>query len=85
MSKDDPYEILGVSRDASDDQIKKAFRILARRYHPDRNPDPNCADKFREITEAYKVLGNEERRALYDRYGDIALNPNFKGFEGEKV
>ena len=78
----DLYTVLGVSRSADSAEIRKAYRALAKRYHPDRNPDPSCAEKFREITEAYKVLGNEERRALYNRYGDIALNPNFKGFEG---
>lgn len=78
----DLYTILGVSRNADSSEIRKAFRKLAMQFHPDRNPDPSCAEKFREVNEAYKVLGNEDRRVLYDRYGDVALNPNFKGFEG---
>lgn len=77
------YDILGIARDADTAEIRKAYRALAKKYHPDRNPDPSSTQKFREITQAYEVLGTPERRVLYDKHGDIALNPNFKGFEGE--
>ena len=77
---DNLYDILLVSQTAKKEEIRKAYRQLAAQYHPDRNPDPAATEKFRQITKAYEVLGDEERRKLYDRYGDIALNPNFKGF-----
>ncbi|VDN03096.1 unnamed protein product [Thelazia callipaeda] len=62
----DYYNILGVKRDASTSQIKKAFRSLALKYHPDRNKDPSANEKFREIAEAYEVLGDEQKRRQYD-------------------
>src|SRR5262245_13281267 len=66
----DPYEVLGVSRDASDDAIKKAYRKLARDYHPDRNPgDKQAETKFKEIQDAYDVLGDAKKKAQYDRFG----------------
>ena len=68
MSKDDPYQILGVSRDASDDQIKKAFRTLARRYHPDRNPDDkNAESRFKQVQSAYDQIGTAEARKEYEK------------------
>jgi molecular chaperone DnaJ len=82
----DYYEILGVSRDADDATIKKAFRRLARELHPDVNRhDPNAEEKFKEAAEAYEVLSDPERRATYDRYGHEGLRsggyaPNFEGF-----
>jgi molecular chaperone DnaJ len=82
----DPYEVLGVERDASDQQIKKAFRVLARELHPDVNAhDPDAEDKFKEAAEAYEILSDSERRAIYDRYGHEGLRsggyaPNFDGF-----
>jgi molecular chaperone DnaJ len=82
----DYYEILGVSRDASETDIKKAFRRLARELHPDVNKhDPNAEDKFKEAAEAYEVLSDAERRATYDRYGHEGLRsggyaPNFDTF-----
>ena len=78
--KRDYYEILGVSRDATDEEIKKAFRRLAFQYHPDHNKEPGAEEKFKEINEAYEVLSDPERRANYDRYGQ-AVSPG-RGFEG---
>jgi molecular chaperone DnaJ len=82
----DPYEVLGVSRDADETTIKKAFRKLARELHPDVNRhDPDAEEKFKEAAEAYEILNDSERRALYDRYGHEGLRsggyePNFEGF-----
>jgi molecular chaperone DnaJ len=82
----DPYELLGVGRDASDQQIKKAFRQLARELHPDVNAhDPDAEEKFKEAAEAYEILSDSERRATYDRYGHEGLRsggyaPNFDSF-----
>jgi molecular chaperone DnaJ len=82
----DPYEVLGVGRDASEQQIKKSFRALARELHPDVNAhDPDAEEKFKEAAEAYEILSEEERRATYDRYGHDGLRsggyaPNFEGF-----
>src|SRR5215468_7353567 len=82
----DPYEVLGVGRDADDAEIKKAFRRLARELHPDVNKhDPAAEDKFKEAAEAYEILSDAERRATYDRYGHDGLrsggfSPNFEGF-----
>ncbi len=82
----DYYEILGVSRDADDAAIKKAFRRLARELHPDVNKhDPDAEDKFKQAAEAYEVLSDPDRRATYDRYGHEGLRsggyaPNFEGF-----
>lgn len=74
MSDRDYYEILGVSKSANKDELKKAYRKLALKYHPDRNPDDKEAeDKFKEANEAYEVLSNDEKRALYDRYGKAGL------------
>lgn len=74
MSERDYYEVLKVSRDASPEQIKQAYRKLAMRYHPDRNPDDATAElKFKEAAEAYEVLGNPEKRANYDRFGHAGL------------
>lgn len=76
MSKRDFYEILGVNRDASDDEIKKAYRKLAMKYHPDRNPDnPSAEDKFKEAKEAYEILSDGQKRAAYDQYGHAGVDP----------
>ncbi len=82
----DPYEVLGVGRDASEQQIKKAFRALARELHPDVNAhDPRAEEKFKEAAEAYEILSDSQRRATYDRYGHEGLRsggfaPNFDAF-----
>src|SRR5579875_3882302 len=69
----DYYEVLGVSRDASESEIKKAFRRLARELHPDVNSEPDAEPRFKEAAEAYEVLSDAERRATYDRYGHEGL------------
>ncbi|HVX54807.1 molecular chaperone DnaJ [Nocardioides sp.] len=66
----DPYELLGVSRDADDATIKKAYRKLAREYHPDVNPDPAAQERFKEVSHAYEILSDPQKRAAYDRGGD---------------
>ena len=66
----DLYEVLGVHRDSSFDEIKKAYRKLAREYHPDVNPDPAVKDKFKDITAAYEVLSDPNKRQKYDLGGD---------------
>src|SRR3954471_14381562 len=82
----DYYEVLGVSRDADDTTIKKAFRRLARELHPDVNAhDPRAEEKFKEAAEAYEVLSDADRRRTYDAYGHEGLrtggfSPNFEGF-----
>jgi molecular chaperone DnaJ len=82
----DPYDVLGVRRDASEQEIKKAFRRLARELHPDVNAhDPQAEDKFKEAAEAYEILSDADRRATYDRYGHEGLrsggfSPNFDAF-----
>jgi molecular chaperone DnaJ len=74
------YRLLGVSRDASENDIKKAYRKLAMEYHPDRNRQPGAEEKFKEITEAYQVLSDPEKRALYDRYGKAGVERGGAGF-----
>src|SRR4051794_33198260 len=69
----DYYELLGIPRDADDAQIKKAFRALARKLHPDVSDDPDAEERFKEVAEAYEVLSNRETRELYDRYGHAGL------------
>lgn len=74
MAQADPYEVLEVSRDATQDEIKKAFRKIVRKYHPDRNPgDKSAEDKCKEAAEAYDILGNEEKRARFDRFGHAGV------------
>lgn len=82
MAKRDYYEILGVAKGASQDEIKKAYRKVALKYHPDRNPGDKAAeDKFKEAAEAYEVLSNQEKRAQYDRFGHEGLRGS-GGFSG---
>ena len=75
MAKRDYYEVLGVARDASADEVKRAFKKLALRYHPDRNPDDRkgAEERFKEVAEAYEVLSDAEKRQRYDRYGHEGL------------
>lgn len=76
MTKKDYYEILGVSRDASDEAIKKAYRKLAMKYHPDRNPgDHQAEERFKEVKDAYEVLSDAQKRAAYDQYGHAGVEP----------
>ncbi len=73
-NKRDYYEVLGVSRNASDDELKKSFRRLAKQYHPDANKEQGAETRFIEINEAYEVLSDPQKRAAYDRYGHAGLN-----------
>jgi molecular chaperone DnaJ len=83
-TKRDYYEVLGVERNASDEDIKKAFRKLAFKYHPDHNKEDNSGEAFKEINEAYEVLSDRDKRAAYDRYGHAGLDSSWggRGFEG---
>ena len=76
MAKRDYYELLGVNRDASEDEIKKAYRKLAMKYHPDRNPDnPKAEERFKEAKEAYEILSDVQKRAAYDQFGHAGVDP----------
>ncbi len=82
-TKRDYYEILGVTRNATDEEIKKAFRKLAFKYHPDRNRDDGAEAKFKEINEAYEILSDADKRAAYDHYGHGGVEGFFaRGFDG---
>ena len=74
MNKRDYYEVLGVAKDASSDEIKRAFRKLAKKYHPDVSKEPDAAEKFKEAQEAYAVLSDETKRSQYDQYGHAAFD-----------
>ena len=77
-NKRDYYEVLGVNKDASADEIKKAYRKMAMKYHPDRNPgDKEAEEKFKEVGEAYEVLSDADKKARYDQYGFAGVDPNF--------
>ncbi|WAA10366.1 molecular chaperone DnaJ [Fervidibacillus albus] len=80
MSKRDYYEVLGVSKDATKEEIKRAYRKLSKKYHPDINKAPDADEKFKEITEAYEVLSDEQKRAQYDQFGHADPNQGFGGF-----
>ena len=81
MAKRDFYEVLGINRDASEDEIKKAYRKLAMKHHPDRNPDnPKAEEHFKEAKEAYEILSDAQKRAAYDQYGHAGVDPQAGGF-----
>jgi len=84
QTKRDYYEILEVPRNATEEEIRKAYRKMAFKYHPDRNPEPGAAERFKEAKEAYEVLIDPEKRAAYDRYGHAGLDGSFVpgGFQG---
>ena len=80
MSKRDYYEVLGVSRSDDEKDIKKAYRRVAMKYHPDRNPDdPKADEKFKEASEAYEVLSDSQKRAAYDQYGHAGVEGQMGG------
>jgi len=80
--KKDFYEILGVSKNASKEEIKSAYRKSALKFHPDRNKEPDAEEKFKEINEAYEVLSNDQKKSAYDQYGHAAFDPNSGPFGG---
>ncbi len=82
MEKPDYYEVLEVPRTATPEQIRKAFRKLALKYHPDRNKDPDAEEKFKLINEAYQVLSDPEKRSLYDRFGHAGVDPSAAAKQG---
>ncbi|GEK28137.1 molecular chaperone DnaJ [Furfurilactobacillus siliginis] len=81
----DPYDVLGVGRDASQDEIKKAFRKLSKKYHPDLNKAPDAEDKFKEVADAYEKVGDPQKRQQYDQYGDAGqqFGGGGQGFGGQ--
>ena len=83
MAKRDYYEVLGVNKDASDDDIKKAYRKLAMKWHPDRNPDnPKAEERFKEAKEAYEILTDAQKRPIYDQFGHAGVDPATAGAAG---
>ncbi|MGM9967745.1 MAG: molecular chaperone DnaJ [Rummeliibacillus sp.] len=82
MEKRDYYEVLGIAKTASKDEIKKAYRKLSKKYHPDLNKEPGAEEKFKEIAEAYEVLSDDQKRARYDQFGHQDPNQGFGGFGG---
>ena len=82
MAKRDYYEVLGVSKGATADELKKAYRKLSKKYHPDINKEADAEDKFKEISEAYEILSDPQRKAAYDQYGHAGTDPNYGGGGG---
>ncbi|MEY4325279.1 MAG: hypothetical protein RIS24_1450, partial [Verrucomicrobiota bacterium] len=82
-NKRDYYEVLGVERDATPEQMKKAYRKLAVQYHPDKNPgNKEAEEKFKELGEAYEALNDPQKRAAYDQYGHAAFDPRMRAGAG---
>src|SRR3989337_2877447 len=77
MSKRDYYDVLGVSRNSGKDEMKQAYRKLALKYHPDRNKTPEAEEKFKEISEAYAILSDDEKRRVYDMYGHQGISGKY--------
>ncbi|WEG72746.1 molecular chaperone DnaJ [Vagococcus intermedius] len=82
MAKRDYYEVLGVTKSSTDAEIKKAYRKLSKQYHPDINKEADAEDKFKEISEAYEILSDPQRKAAYDQYGHAGTDPNYGGGAG---
>ncbi len=83
MAKRDFYEVLGIEKSASDKEIKKAYRRMAMKYHPDRNPgDKDAEESFKEVNEAFEVLSDDQKKAAYDQYGHAGVDPNMGGMGG---
>ena len=77
MAKKDYYDVLGLNRDASEEDIKKSYRKLAMKWHPDRNPDnPKAEEHFKEAKEAYEILSDGQKRAAYDQFGHAGVDPS---------